>query len=196
MYKSTLKALAAVSDSKQTVDRPGLQNIRINYGDDTITATATDGHVLLRSVEKLDRAETDPDPDTTLLVSGSAAAAAVKLCTGSKDNQDRITIGSGSILTVDGQHKINNDPVDARYPNTDQVWPDPEKVQVQVTLDAALLKRLCDAAISQHGRVGRYGPNASITLKVISDHDAVIFDLNPGDDDTLTTNGLIMPMRR
>ena len=198
MYKSTLKSLASVANHKHPCPRPNLANIRIDYGADTVTATATNGAVLLRVVEKTDGYDTSPDDDQPVFISGAAAAAAVKICTGSKDSPARIRI-DGADLLCDNTHRIAGGYDDSPFPNTDQVWPDEPEISAEITFNAVLLKRLADAAIVA-GRNSGILP--SVTLQITDEQSAlgtpgpVLFSLNNSDDDTIVIDGLIMPMRR
>lgn len=194
MHKSTIKPLAAVANAKHTYPRPALENIRITYGDDTATAESTDSRMLMRTVERIERGNgtAHPEPGSVIMLSGSAAADAIKLCPGNKDNQLRVTLGKSGKIVCDGNAELDTGYNDLTYPKTEQVWPDRDKVQVTFTVNAKLLKIICDAAISQQRN--KYS-DPSVTLNVIDEKSAAIFELNRSHDDSVMTDGLIMPMR-
>ena len=76
------------------------------------------------------------------------------------------------------------------YPDTGKVWPDIGDAVVSIAFDARLLKRLCDAAISQE----RLAP--SVTLHVSQPDGAAIFELNEMLNHDAYIDGVIMPLRR
>ena len=204
MQKSTLKSLAAVASKDLT--RPALCSVQIKYGTDSATLTATDGHVLMQAVTPLDR-EQEPNlpPDATvLLIPAESIQQAVKLCPGVKDSPDRIRIDADNLVS-DGISMLPYRPIASPYPNTEKVWPDPEREEVEITLNARLLKKLCEAAIAQDKQypyitLAVPEPNTAGTTHRRYQNDAAVFKLNranareSGTDTNIT--GLIMPMRR
>ena len=194
MYKSTIKALITATSTDQT--RPAINAIRAEYGTDTVTLTATDGHMLMRAVGTVDRESAPPQPpaDETVLISRESANSAVKMCPGTKskhgNNADRIILMNNSLSACDGTSRVRNEFVDGTFPNTARIWPDIKDVTTSIAFDARLLRRLCDAATAQE----KLRP--MVTLHIFRPDNAAVFQLNEGQGQETKIDGVIMPMRR
>jgi hypothetical protein len=103
----------------------GVENIRVRYQEGTLLFEATDTHMLLRRrFEAEKERETDPDPDRDLLFSPEFFKRLIYLC---KQKEiinitvdfEKLKITGKTLFCEITSHHV----AEARYPNTDGVFP-------------------------------------------------------------------------